>query len=1009
MRRLFYIISVMIISSILWGTNSDIAWRRGLVQFYRPAEWKNIVEELRSLPKPIRRTRAIQTFKRKNEESVMQFENELRVHNLSGQIFIQQKLWLGNSAVVLFDDYSTLNKIRQLSCVKLAMEDIEGFRIIGAVAEADILDTAWGVSRIGAPSCWSGGYRGQNVLVAVLDSGVRYTHYDLINNMWNNPGEIPGNGVDDDYNGYVDDYYGYDFYNHDSDPWDDNATSYHGTHCAGTVAGDGTSGTNTGIAPSANIMAVKVMGSGGSGTGSALVNGIQYALENGADVLSMSVGWANPDNTIKNYMRPVMEDVLTAGVIAAVAAGNSGDDGISAPQCMNCPADCPSPWRGSGEGAERTAVVAVGATNFSETIASFSSFGPTQWNTGTYSDYPYPPGLIKPDICAPGVSITSTYGGSDDGYTTSSGTSMSAPHLAGAFAVMLSKNPALTPQKLDSLVQTTALELGPAGKDSLYGAGRLKLLDAVVATPEPNYPIIEYYSHSIDDSIAGDGNSVLDPGEQVNLIVQLQNTGLDATGVQATISTDETEVSIVDNYGYWGDITSGETKSNSTEQFVIQVSSSFTPGFTFDIFMETTDDSGNVWLDTFAVRVSNYPRDVADISNGNLTFTVSNFGEVGFFDPSNPSIGGSGFIYDGYNYLFGGGLFVAFEYENVATGEGGNNSELTPITEIRSYSPGSAADYEIYSSFIDPDFRVRIDQKALAWNSAGISDFVIMRYILTNICEEELSGLYTAFYLDYDIHYESGWYDQALWNSSEMCGYMWDTYSPPANPAYVGMAIIEPSGRGSVVHNPTYRYPSGMGWDDTVKYNFSSGAFYSESGDYNDDWSLIAAAGPVDILPDESDTFVYVILAGDDSADFMENLDSAISLTEQVLTIEQKYLYKPENISITVSPNPFNSSCVISVNVEADPTGRDAQIEIYDLRGNVVTPYSLRKFVPLDKGDRNRASAMVSGGSASTQGIFIWTPAQSIPSGIYLVKCLSRTIGTRTGNVLTTKKILYLK
>ena len=1006
MKFLRYIILLIILIGLAFGTTDNVYWKQGIVCFRRPSEWDNAVQTIRLLPQPNRRHKAIALFKITNRQFLNIFRSQIEQAGLSSSIKIENGLWLGNGAQILYRNDAVIQNLSQLDCVKLAFEDIEGFTISNTFADVDILDTAWGVSRIVAPSCWSGGFRGQNIIVGVLDSGVRYTHNDLVANMWHNPGEIANNGADDDGNGYVDDYYGYDFYNGDSDPMDDYSGVYHGTHCSGTVAGDGTSGTQTGVAPSAKIMALKVMGSSGTGTASALVNGIQYAIENGASVLSMSLGWPNPDNTIKNYMRPVMEDLLTAGLVAAVAAGNEGDDGISAPQCIDSPGDCPSPFAQSGEGSNRTAVITVGATGYTETVAGFSSFGPTQWNTGDYSDYPYPSGLMKPDICAPGVSITSTYGGGDDGYTTSSGTSMATPHLAGALAVILSKNPALTPKELDSLVQTTALELGDAGKDSLYGSGRLNLYNALVAAPEPNYPIIGYSSNRIDDTDWGNGNIIIDPGESFKLFVSLENTGLDATGVGAIISTDESGVSITVHSGTYGSIGRGETVEDSTDPFILDVSSSIMPGENIPIYIQITDDSGNVWNDTFEITVSNYPHRIEDIANGTITLTVSNFGEVGFFDPTNSSSGGSGFIYGGYNYLYGGGLFIGFGYDDVSTGENGNNSDFSPITSIDLCSPGSAADNEAYCSFTDQNTRVRIDLKALAWNSSSNSDFVILRYILTNLTSSTLSGIYTGFYLDFDIHNESGtWFDRALWNDVENYGYMWDTYSPPAHPAYVGLVVLQPTGIGSIIHNPTYVYPSGMGWTDSVKYNFIDGSFHSTTADSNDDWSLIGAAGSVDIPAGAADTFVYAIVAGDDSADFATNVGTAQAHLFEVLSTEKDNYIEPTVLSLDVHPNPFNSSCKITMNLwerSPDLDYRDREvsptIEIFDLRGNVVTPYSdgnPSSFVPLIKGDRGDAEA-------SAQGVYIWTPAQTISSGIYLVH-----VSLQRQTIV--KRIIYLK
>ena len=127
-------------------------------------------------------------------------------------------------------------------------------------------DTAWGVQYIGADQVWSQlGFTGAGVVVGHIDSGIYLTHPDLASRLWVNPGEIPGNGIDDDANGFIDDIHGWDFGANDNDPNDDSPNSGHGTHTAGTVAGDGTGGTLTGVAPGALLMAAKVWQADGSG------------------------------------------------------------------------------------------------------------------------------------------------------------------------------------------------------------------------------------------------------------------------------------------------------------------------------------------------------------------------------------------------------------------------------------------------------------------------------------------------------------------------------------------------------------------------------------------------------------------------------------------------------------------------------------------------------------------------------------------------------------------------
>lgn len=317
-------------------------------------------------------------------------------------------------------------------------------------ATPDELDRAivWSVTKINADDVWALGYDGTGVIVGVIDTGVNYNHIDLANNMWS------------DSQGHC----GYDFYDNDWDPMDDND---HGTHCAGSIVGDGTGGTQTGVAPGAQCMALRInYYSGGEST---WIEAMEFGADNGAAVLSMSLGSTHGNMTL----RTAEANLLTAGVFHSVAAANSGPN----PGTVLSSGDAPPPWfhpQQTQHGGQ-TAVVTVGATDSNDTVASFSSRGPVTW----WSDYTVSAPLIDPDISAPGVNVVST--ARTGGYMTMSGTSMATPHVAGVAALMLDANPNLTVAQIDQIMEQTALDLLPTGKDNATGSGRIDALAAVQA------------------------------------------------------------------------------------------------------------------------------------------------------------------------------------------------------------------------------------------------------------------------------------------------------------------------------------------------------------------------------------------------------------------------------------------------------------------------------------------------------------------------------------------------
>ncbi len=465
-------------------------------------ESKNISKD-----KKVRREYVITRLKEFASQTQKPILNALKSLENQGKVKNIRSLWIAN--VISFEATpSAIEQINKLPGIRSLDLDEKRNLLVGiekkhkyGFAPPDKTNTLsgsriieWNIPHIRAPQVWALGYTGQGAIVAVLDTGVRYTHFDLADHIWTNPGETPNNGVDDDGNGYVDDYYGYDFGYNDPDPSDGHG---HGTHCAGTVAGDGTAGDTTGVALDAAIMSVKVLDDGGGGTESGVWQGMQYAVDMGADIISMSLGWMHAWGPDRATWRNTCDNVTAAGVNMSVAAGNERQGGDPAPDNIRTPGDVPPPWIHPDQDpiGSTSAVVTVGATDSNDNIAYFSSYGPVTWeNVAPFNDWPYQPemGLMDPDVCAPGMNITSLSNGSDNGYAYGwNGTSMATPHVAGLMALILSKNPQLTPREIDSIIELYGVvDLGPAGKDNDYGSGRIDCLDAINATPEPGAPAI---------------------------------------------------------------------------------------------------------------------------------------------------------------------------------------------------------------------------------------------------------------------------------------------------------------------------------------------------------------------------------------------------------------------------------------------------------------------------------------------------------------------------------------
>ncbi len=292
---------------------------------------------------------------------------------------------------------------------------------------------------IDAPEAWETTQGDKNVLVAVIDTGIDYTHEDLAANIWTNPGEIADNKIDDDGNGFIDDIHGWDFSNSDNDPMDDHS---HGTHVSGTIGAIGNNGKGViGVSPNVRLMAVKFLGAGGSGTLDAAVLAIGYAVKMKARILNNSWGGGGYSQALAD----VIETANKNNVLFVAAAGNdSTNNDVSK--------HYPSSY-------EHPNVVAVAATTNQDALAKFSNYG-----------------FKSVHVSAPGENILSSVPNND--YKVFSGTSMATPHVVGVAALLLAGDPTLTPTAIKERLMKTSDEILSIRR-RVASSGRVNAFNAV--------------------------------------------------------------------------------------------------------------------------------------------------------------------------------------------------------------------------------------------------------------------------------------------------------------------------------------------------------------------------------------------------------------------------------------------------------------------------------------------------------------------------------------------------
>ncbi len=347
---------------------------------------------------------------------------------------------------------------------------------------------SWGSTKVRAPELWAQGITGKGITVAMIDSGANLKHPDLIPNLWQNVGETgldangkdrATNGVDDDNNGYIDDVVGWNFEGKNNDPTDKEG---HGSQTAGIVGGMGAGGTQTGVAPGVKLMIIRSCCDAGtqifeSNTWEAM----QYAIKNGARVISMSLSVKHPSNPSYAKWRRAGEVMLAAGVVHVNSAGNRGSD--FTPHNVGAPASNPPAWAYPKQVnlTGLTSMITIGATDESDKLRYYSSVGPVTWeDIVEYKDFAYTggkSGLVRPDVCGPSEVPSLSMTGAT--YTASfGGTSSATPNVAGVVALLLSAKPNLTVAQVTETLQMSAVQVENSFNNKC-GAGRVDAVAAV--------------------------------------------------------------------------------------------------------------------------------------------------------------------------------------------------------------------------------------------------------------------------------------------------------------------------------------------------------------------------------------------------------------------------------------------------------------------------------------------------------------------------------------------------
>jgi subtilisin family serine protease len=381
----------------------------------------------------------------------------------------------------------------------------------------------WGLTKINAPAAWDTTTGSNDVVIAVVDAGIDATHPDLSGQLWTNPGEIAGNGIDDDSDGYVDDIRGWNIIGNNADLSDNTG---HGTQVAGVIAAaTNNSAGIAGVCWNCRLMIVKVMQPSGVANYSDIATGVAYAAQKGAKVINLSLGGSSDSTTLKA--------AVASASSTAVIVGGAGNDNSSA-------AFYPA--------AYDDYVLAVAGTTDTDAKVGSSNYG--TWV----------------DVSAPGAAIRTTFSGGT--YADSSGTSMAAPFAAGLAGLIRSQNPTWSANLTRAQIVNTTDNIDSAnpGYAGKLGSGRINAQKAVTTAATPQLSVVSYTTNGVTSGTPA-------PGSTVNLIVTIRNTWGTVTNATGTLSTSDPYVTITGAATSYGNVDAYGTAANATP-FAFSVSSS---------------------------------------------------------------------------------------------------------------------------------------------------------------------------------------------------------------------------------------------------------------------------------------------------------------------------------------------------------------------------------------------------------------------------------------------------
>lgn len=835
-----------------------------------------------------------------------QVESELRsmasgaLPKLAGKSSVVRRFWISNIVEMHVDRTALLDLAGRDDVVMIAPN--VSIELLNPVSIRDAVAASAGagpnLNAIGARALWVRGLTGKGRLVASIDTGVEGIHPALSNNWRGARGDTAASWFDP-LNGPA--------------PVDNNG---HGTHVMGIMVGrDGAD--TIGLAPDAEWICAAVVDRGRSlsATFSDILAALQWIVNPDGNSQTMDDvpdavcnSWGVSQQIISpcdEIFFEAIDNVEAMGVVCVFAAGNEGPYTMS----IRNPADrATSPTASFSVGA-------VDATNDAFAVPAFSSRGPSACDGAAK----------KPEIAAPGVSIRSSYKGQS--YRFINGTSMAAPHVAAAVALLRQYNPELTPEQIKVALLSTAKDIDVPGEDNASGKGMIDLQSALASLPSPNYPVVTTGNLTIN---AG-SDDVAALGESVELVVPVSAEVRAAGNVTLTLSSISPAASITFGSAYIGTVPVGGTVTNSGSPFLFEVSDDAIAGDTawFEVQM-SGEPLLTWWRDTIGVMVG-VPANAkfATATDGGSSLTMSNFGHIGLGSGSALDAGGSGWLTSMVpaNILHESALLVA-------SADGGWSDALRRVNGVRYFDfvprTASAGGVLSFDDSRSPNpVGVVIDQRVASVLRTAAYEATTIVWTVCNARGSKIDDLQLAWVTDIDLP-GVGVIDEEIAIDPQSGGFY---HIAPHNEFVAGVAPLS----GSLAAlNIFQHFGSKQILSNSTKQQSLHG--FSSVPDGSGDYSTMLAANPVDLAAGDSVVIALAFIAGIDEGAFADAAGEAHDRWVVMSDVEdgQGGVRPPVDYVLDQNyPNPFNAGTTIPIQIAGDGS-RSARLDIIDLLGRRV-------------------------------------------------------------------------